>query len=119
MAAKRDAKGRLVKGAALNPGGRPKSQKLSEKDRKEYAKVLQEASKKGSISDAAIWLCQRANDTTELFKITKEFAKYIAPAKSSVKTEVNEVKQLVISFEGDKEEQMKIVQPIHEAIKDE
>lgn len=104
MATKDPKTGRFVKGSSGNPTGRPKTSKLTSVDKKEYAKILREAAKNGDIGDAAVWLCERANDTNELFKITKEFAGYLAPKKSSVKTEVSEVKELKISFLEDKEE---------------
>lgn len=118
MSMKDPKTGQFVKGSSGNPGGRPKKSKLTTQDKKEFAAILKEASKKGDIGDVAVWLVERANDTNELFRITKEFAKYLAPAKSSIKTEVNEVKELKITFQGI-EESMKIVKPIHNVIKDE
>lgn len=105
----RDKDGHFQKGVSGNPTGRPKSAKVTATDIREYARILREAAKSGDIGEAAVWLCQRANDTSELFKITKEFACYLAPKKSSVKTEVNEVKTLKIVFADKETNDIKIV----------
>lgn len=95
---KRDANGRLLPGQSANPSGRPKTSKLTGKDKKEFVEIFRKAIQNKQLDDAIAWLCERANDTNEIFKIMKEFAPYIMPKLSSLKSEVSQIKQVKISF---------------------
>lgn len=97
----RDSNGRIKKGKSLNPSGRPKTDKLTAKDKKEYRDILAACIEKKDLGDAVLWLTERSSNTGEAFKYLKEFAGYIMPKLSSVKTDVTQVKELVISFAGE------------------
>jgi len=81
---KRDNKGHFKKGVSGNPTGRPKTHKLTQKDRNELMKVL----KTKDISQVLEFLCERASSTDDVFRYIKEFAPYLAPKLQST-TNIN------------------------------
>lgn len=106
---KRNALGQLLPGQSGNVSGRPKTSKLSTKDKKEFVQIFKDCVKGKQLEDAISWLCERANDTNEIFKLLKEFAPYIVPKLSSTKTEVNEIRQVRISFVAPEEKPIKTI----------
>lgn len=76
----RDAKGRLKKGYSGNPSGRPKTAKLTQKDKNELRKVIAER----DISKVLEFLCERAETIQDAFKYVKEFAPYLAPKLQTI-----------------------------------
>ncbi len=108
MEIQREANGRVKKGSSLNISGRPKTSKLTQKDKNTFSKLLKKCVEKKDLSEAIYWLCEKAHDTIEIFKYLKEFAPYIMPKLSSTKTETTQIKQVKISFVS--EEKPKIIE---------
>lgn len=111
MASVRDEKGRIKKGHSLNISGRPKTDKLTATDKKQLAVLFKECVKTKDLSKLIVWLVSRSTNTQEVFRITKEFAKYIVPTLSASKVEENKTTELRITFAGD-EEPIKIANPV-------
>ena len=76
----RDAKGRMLPGCTINPSGRPKTAKLTNKDKKELAALIDGR----DVQKLLGFLCERADTTTEAFKYIKEFAPYLAPKLQTI-----------------------------------
>jgi hypothetical protein len=101
----RDSKGRIKKGQSLNPSGRPKSAKLTQKDKDELVKIVKANVKdKNLLSDMLEFLLKRANDINEVHKYLKEYAPFLTPKLSSIKQEIMEDKVITFKIEGLEEE---------------
>jgi len=88
----RDDKGKFIKGAKPNPTGRPKSFRISDADRVEIGE---------DPHQALVWLLKKAESRDELFRYAKELLPFARPKLSSVKQEINEVREIRISWGGD------------------
>ncbi len=95
---KRDSKGRILPGCSGNKTGRPKTAKLTAKDKKELKGLWKSLIKDKNAEPMVNWLSERANDTNEVFKYFKEVLPYTIAKKASIKTEVNQIKTVRISF---------------------
>jgi hypothetical protein len=88
----RDDKGKFIKGSGGgNPSGRPKSFKIDAAARAEF----------GDDPFAAVkWLMRNSETKDELFRYIKELLPYYKPKLSSIKQEVNEVREIRLSWGG-------------------
>jgi hypothetical protein len=77
---KKDVKGQWVKGQSGNPTGRPKTHKLTGKDKEELGKVIEGR----DVQAILAFLCERADTVTDAFKYVKEFAPYLAPKLQTI-----------------------------------
>lgn len=92
----RDDKGKFIKGSGGgNPLGRPKSFKITEADRAEIGK---------DPYNALEWLLTHAESRDELFRYAKELLPFVRPKLSSIKQDINEVKEIRISWGGSQQE---------------
>ena len=121
MVIKKTNTGQFKKGVSGNLSGRPKTEKLTEKDRKELTEIFKSSIDKGNkLKEPILFMLKRAQLVSDVFKIVKEFAPYITAKLSSVKTEVEEVKKLEITINGKViEKDLKVVNPKMKEIKDE
>ncbi len=116
MANNKDPKtGHFLPGKSGNPSGRPKAEKLTGKDKKELKKIISKCIKEKDLTEAVLWLVERSEQVFEVFKYLKEFAPYIMPKLSSMKTETKEIREIKITLLGvnnEDEKIMKLVKPI-------
>lgn len=87
----RDGSGKFIKGNTANTSGRPKSFKITDADRAEFG---------DDPHKALVFLMRKAESRDELFRYIKELMPYTKPRLSSVKQEVNEVKEIRLSWGG-------------------
>ena len=119
---KRDNKGRILPGQALNKSGRPKSAKLTQKDRNEFAKAIQDGVKdESAIKSMLIKFIERAELVSDVHKYFKEYAPFLAPKLSSVKQEIEQETIIKIQIEGfadlemiDKSPKVKVIEAVNE-----
>jgi len=96
-----DNDGKFQKGVSGNPSGRSKSTKLTAADRKKLAKMVEDnIEDKGFLKEVLAFLTEKAESVADVFKYVKEFAPYLMPKLSSIKSEINEVKEICIRIEG-------------------
>lgn len=97
----RDSKGRIKKGHSLNPTGRPKSAKLTQKDKDELVKIVKDNIKdKNLLSEMLQFMLQRAENIVDVHKYLKEYAPFLTPKLSSIKQDIQEEKTIKIQIEG-------------------
>lgn len=108
----RTTTGKFKKGVSGNLSGRPKTDKLTSKDKKELAEMFEESiDNKNKLKKSIIFMVERANLVSDVFKIVKEFAPYITAKLSSVKTEVEQINRIEISTLDGALEPIKIINP--------
>lgn len=101
MAIERDSKGRIKKGQSLNKSGRPKSAKLTQKDRNELVKIVEDnIQDKNLLSEMLSFMLERAELISDVHKYLKEYAPFLAPKLASIKQEIQEEKTVTIKIEG-------------------
>lgn len=93
----RNESGHFKKGVSGNPSGRPKSSKLTQKD-KDALKAFIEAK---DVDGMTAWLCERAETVSEAFKYIKELQPYLTPKLQSIKSEIREDKTITIQWQGE------------------
>jgi len=97
----RDSKGRIKKGTSLNPSGRPKSAKLTQKDKDQLAHIVNDNIKdKNLLSEMLQFMLERAENTADVHKYLKEYAPFLTPKLASLKQEVIEEKVITFRIEG-------------------
>jgi hypothetical protein len=97
----RDKEGKFVKGVSGNKSGRPKSAKLTQKDRDELVKIVKDNVKdENLLSEMLSFMLQRAEFITDVHKYLKEYAPFLAPKLSSIKQEIEQETTITIQIEG-------------------
>ena len=103
--------GKFVKGVSGNPSGRSKSTKLTALDRKKLVKIIEaNITDAGFLKEMLSFLTEKAESVADVFKYVKEFAPYLLPKLSSIKSEVSEVKEIKIRIEGFDINPMKVLE---------
>ncbi len=111
MADERNDSGKFVKGVSGNPSGRSKSTKLTAADRKKLVKIIEDnITDAGFLKEMLSFLTEKAESVADVFKYVKEFAPYLLPKLSSIKSEVSEVKEIKIRIEGFDINPMKVLE---------
>jgi|GEM_PF-4179210 len=108
------SKGQFKKGVSGNLSGRPKSDKITEKERKELVAMFEESiDEENKLKKSIVFMVSKAQLVSDVFKVVKEFAPYITAKLSSVKTEIEEIKKIEITINGKTiENNMKTVKEI-------
>lgn len=83
--------GTFKKGVSGNPSGRPKSSKMTSKDRKEF---------KDDPMGALMYLMNTAETSVDVYKYAKELLPYCKPKLSSIKSEIEQETTVTIKIEG-------------------
>lgn len=97
----RDNTGKFKKGVSGNASGRPKSDKLTQKDKDELAEVLRNNIKDSEILKKVLTLLvERAELVSDIHKYFKEYAPYLMPKLSQIDSKVQEIKTITITVKG-------------------
>jgi hypothetical protein len=101
MTDKRDNSGKFAKGTSGNKSGRPKTDKLTTKDKKELASIIKDNVKdKTLMSEMLTFMLERASTLTDVHKYFKEYATFLMPKLAQVKQEIVEEKTITIEIKG-------------------
>lgn len=97
----RDSKGHFIKGSGSgNPSGRPKTHKISEEDRAHF---------KDDPLLAVEYLLSRVETRDELYKYLNAFMPYYRPKRSAIHQEINEYKEIRVTWEGEGQKEFKTI----------